>query len=182
MHEINIPETEYWDESREMFITCKATRIKMEHSLVAISKWESKWHKSFLSTKDKTEEEIAYYIRCMILTPDVDPLAVMYIENSVEILDGIQQYMNDSMTATPKLNNENKSRSREIVTSELIYYWMIETGIPVEFQYWHISRLLTLIEVVNFKRTPPKKMSRKELARRNSEINKARRAKYHTKG
>lgn len=181
MLKIEVPITqEGWDEKNERFIEANTKTLCLEHSLVSISTWESKWKKPFFSKEDKTDEETFDYIKCMTLTENVDP--DVYNHLTKENCDTIYKYMNDSMTATTFSKEQAGKPSREIVTSELIYYWMITLNIPTEFQHWHIKRLLTLIQVCNIKNTPPKKMSRKEIASRNAAINAANRAKYHSKG
>lgn len=181
MLQIEVPiNPEGWDEENERFIEANTQTLCLEHSLVAISNWESKWKKPFFSKEDKTDEQTMDYIKCMTLTENVDP--DVYNHLTKENCDAIYKYLNDSMTATTFSKDQTGKASREIVTSELIYYWMIALNIPIEFQHWHIKRLLTLIQVCNIKNTPPKKMSRKEIASRNAAINAANRAKYHSKG
>ena len=180
MLRIIIPECEFWDEVKEEFIHIKAVALQLEHSLVSISKWESKWHKPFLSTKDKTVEEIVDYIRCMTLTQNVNPLSYSFITN--DIIEQVCDYIGDPMTATWFSKEDEKSYSREIITAELIYYWMIALGIPFECQKWHLNRLMTLIRVCNIKNAAPKKLSRKEIAKRNAAINAARRKANKSKG
>lgn len=183
MLRITIPGGELWDEQNQEFITLKEQTLELEHSLLSISKWESKWHKSFLSGREKTEEEILDYVRCMTITRNVDPELYYHLSN--ENIRAINAYIDDPMTATVinELPDGNgKGCSREVITSELVYYWMIAFNIPVEFERWHISRLLTLIRVCEIKNTPPKKMSKKALAARNKAINDARRKQFGTKG
>lgn len=180
MLKITIPETEFWDEQKEEFITVKSKTLVLEHSLVSISKWESKWCKPFLSKKDMSFEETIDYIRCMTLTHNVTPNIYSCItrDNIQEIID----YINAPMTATWFSDDKSGRRSREIITSELIYYWMIALNIPMECQKWHLNRLLTLIRVCNIKNAPPKKMSKKAITSRNAAINAARRQQLNTKG
>lgn len=179
MLKIVVPELELWDEEKQEFSTLKETTIQLEHSLVSISKWESKWHKAFLSKKDKSNEEIIDYIRCMTITQNVPE--DVYYRLSDENMEAINKYIDDPMTAT-YFHDDEQVNSRETVTSELIYYWMIIQNIPVNFEKWHLNRLLSLIKVCNIKNSPPKKMSSKEIMRRNSALNAARRKKYNTKG
>lgn len=179
MLKIVVPELELWDEKKQEFSTLKETTIQLEHSLVSISKWESKWHKAFLSKKDKSNEEIIDYIRCMTITQNVPE--DVYYRLSDENMEAINKYIDDPMTAT-YFHDDEQANSRETVTSELIYYWMIVQNIPVNFEKWHLNRLLSLIKVCNIKNSPPKKMSSKEIMRRNSALNAARRKKYNTKG
>ena len=179
MLKIVVPELELWDEEKQEFSTLKETTIQLEHSLVSISKWESKWHKAFLSKKDKSNEEIIDYIRCMTITQNVPE--DVYYRLSDENMEAINKYIDDPMTAT-YFHDDEQDNSRETVTSELIYYWMIIQNIPVNFEKCHLNRLLSLIKVCNIKNSPPKKMSGKEIMRRNSALNAARRKKYNTKG
>lgn len=179
MLKIVVPELELWDEEKQEFSILKETTIQLEHSLVSISKWESKWHKAFLSKKDKSNEEIIDYIRCMTITQNVPE--DVYYRLSNENMEAINKYIDDPMTAT-YFHDDEQANSRETVTSELIYYWMIIQNIPVNFEKWHLNRLLSLIKVCNIKNSPPKKMSSKEIMRRNSALNAARRKKYNTKG
>ena len=180
MLHIVVPERETFDETTSTFHTTKETKLTLEHSLVSISKWESKWEKPFLSSKDKTKDELLDYIRCMTLTQNVDPY--VYYGLSQQNLDDVVTYINSKMTATTFIEDERRPKNREIITSELIYYWMFSFNIPIECQKWHINRLLTLINVCNEKNKPPRKMSRQEILARNSRLNQQRRSKYHTRG
>ena len=177
---ITIPATEMWDEKNEKFIDIKECRLQLEHSLVSLSKWESKWCKPFLFTNDKTAEEIMDYVRCMTLTTNVSPK--VYYGLTSENIKAINAYIEAPMTATHFGSEQNGSGKREIVTSELIYYWMIALNIPFECQKWHLNRLLTLIRICNIKNQPAKKMSRKEIMSRNAALNAARRKQLGTKG
>lgn len=177
---ITVPFSEYWDDNKQEFIEIKGGTLKLEHSLVSISKWESKWCKSFLNTKEKTDEETMDYIRCMTLTQNVDP--DIYYQLSLQNIEDIKNYINAPMTATVFSDTGDKSVNREVVTAELIYYWMIAYNIPFECQKWHINRLLTLVRVCGVKNNPPKKMAKGELMRRNAALNAARRRQLNTKG
>lgn len=180
MLEITIPATEQWDEVTEQFVSTKEQRLQLEHSLVSLSKWESKWCKSFLYTKEKTFEETLDYIRCMTITPHVAP--EVYRCLTKENIKAINDYIGAPMTATYFNDNRKGHGSREQVTSELIYYWMIALNIPFECQKWHLNRLLTLIRVCNIKNQPPKKMSRSAIMSRNAALNAARRKQLGTTG
>lgn len=175
---IKVPATEVYSEETG-FVNIKETTLTLEHSLKSISKWESKWHKSFLSTKNKTDEEIISYIKCMTINKINDDLVYSFLTK--DNLDSIIHYIEDSHTATT-INDNDTKKSNDIVTSELIYYWMITLNIPYEFENWHINRLLTLIRVCNIKNQPPKKMSRAEIMARNKALNDARKVKAHTTG
>lgn len=177
---IVIPERELYDEISNEFITTKEYKLQLEHSLVSISKWESKWNKAFLDKKPKTSEETIDYIKCMTITQNVPDEAYLGLTSSN--ISDIKKYIDASMTATTFYNNGTRGAIRETVTSELVYYWMISLNIPMECQKWHINRLLTLIRVCNIKNTPPKKMSRNEIMSRNAALNAARRKQLHSNG
>lgn len=180
MLEITIPASEYWDESKQMFITTSEHKLQLEHSLISLSKWESKWCKAFLTKRVKTPEETIDYVRCMTLNPNVKPEVYNYI--TYANLDQINKYIEAPMTATYISDGSNGKTNREQVTAELIYYWMIALNIPFECQKWHLNRLLTLIRVCNVKNQPPRKMSKREIMSRNKAINAARRKQLGTKG
>lgn len=181
MLEITIPATDGWDDEKEEFVICeKEQTITLEHSLVSLSKWESKWKKAFFKDNNKTSEEIIDYIKCMTLTKNVDES--VYYRLSPDNINAIKDYIADPMTATTIASEPNGKVNNEVVTAELIYYWMIALTIPFECQKWHINRLLTLIRVCNVKNNPPKKMSQSQLMSRNAALNAARRKQLHTKG
>ena len=181
MLQITIPANELWDESKEEFIQVKETTLELEHSLVSLSKWESKWCKPFLTKNNKSDEEMLDYIRCMTITPKVKP--EIYYALTRDNITQINDYINAPMTATWFSDDKQKRGSREIITSEIIYYWMIALNIPFECKKWHLNRLLTLIKVCNIKNDPnPKKMSKKSIMSRNAALNAARRKQFETKG
>lgn len=183
MLQIIIPDIEQFDTVNEVFITAKGQTIQLEHSLVSISKWESKWHKPFLGAMEKTDEETLDYIRCMTISQGVDPKLYSRTYFNPDIIKKITAYIDDPMTATWFAEpSKKKTINREIITSELIYYWMIALNIPVEFQKWHLNRLITLIKVCNVKNEPAKKMSKSEIMSRNKALNESRRAAEHSKG
>ena len=180
MLQITIPGWELWDEAKEEFVTKKERTLQLEHSLVSLSKWESKWCRPFLSRHEKTFEETVDYVRCMTLTQNVSPEVYGHLTNG-NILT-INRYIEAPMTATSFSDEQNGKAGKEIVTAELIYYWMIALNIPFECQKWHLNRLLTLIRVCDIKNRPPKKRSQRELARRNTALNAARRKRLNTRG
>lgn len=180
MLQIVIPANELWDESKQEFVNLKEQTLQLEHSLVSLSKWESKWNKAFLSKKPKTDEEVLDYVRCMTLTQNVNP--DVYSRLTEENFTQINEYIDSPMTATCFSEDRNGKTNRDVVTSELIYYWMIALNIPFECQKWHLNRLLTLIRVCNIKNQPPKKMSRKDSMSRYAALNAARKSKLNTKG
>ena len=180
MLQIIVPGAEAWDDKKQEFLYTKEQSLQLEHSLVSVSKWESKWCKPFLSNRDKSVEEILDYIRCMTLTQNVDPN--IYNCLTQDNIDKVNRYIESPMTATYFSEDPNGRKSREVITSELIYYWMVALNIPFECQKWHLNRLLTLIRVCNIKNQPPKKRSKREILSRNAALNEARRKQLNTKG
>ena len=180
MLQITIPAGERWDEGKQEFIQVKGHTLQLEHSLISLSKWESKWCKAFLSNKDKTYEETMDYIKCMTITPNVDPDIYNYLTS--DNINQINEYIGAPMTAAYFSEDKSRKAGREVVTAELIYYWMISLNIPFECQKWHLNRLLALIRVCNIKNQPPKKMSKREIMSRNAALNAARRSQMGTTG
>lgn len=184
MLELIIPESEIWDDVNECFVYSKGTdgkTIQLEHSLISLKKWEEKWHKPFLSDNDKTYQEICDYDRCMTITKGVPESAYDYIPPKT--MEEILNYIQNPMTATwfsnpPNENGTPKMGSREVITAEIIYYWMITFNIPSEYQKWHLNQLITLIKVISIKNAPKKRMTKSEIAKQNAALNAARRAKY----
>ena len=177
---LDIPETELFDEENDKFVYIKKQTIKLEHSLISISKWESKWQKPFLSKDKKTREEILDYIRCMFLTPLQDKNVILGL--SVDDINKIMEYIDSPMTATTVTFFDNKPKTKEeTVTSELIYYWMITAGIPFECEKWHINRLFALLKICSAKNAPKKKAT-KEMMNSQAALNAKRRAAMKSKG
>lgn len=174
-----IPDGELWDEGTERFIVTKGRELCLEHSLLSLSKWESRWEKPFLSTAAKTRDETVDYIRCMTLTRDVDPNLYAFLTDAdIRMVDA---YIAAPMTATT-VRETGEKKNNKLVTSELIYYWMIVRGIPFECEKWHLNRLLMLIRVFDAESQPPKKMSRRDIQRQYQEWNRKRREQWNTKG
>jgi|SRR5580765_29106 hypothetical protein len=180
MLKLTILGEEYFNEKTETFETVGDIDLEMEHSLVSLSKWESKFKKPFLSNEKKTAQETLYYIEAMIISP-IHPSDILFRlseENMVQIND----YIESSESATTFGSMPQLKGVGEVITSELIYYWMVAFTIPFECEYWHLNRLFALIRVCNIKNSKPRKMSRHEIASRNRELNAIRRAQYNTSG
>ena len=180
MLRITIPPFEAYDERAGEFITFEGQTLDMEHSLVSLSKWESKWCRPFLSKATMTDEETMDYIRCMTITPDVDPTTYNYLTN--DNIREIQDYIAAPMTATTFVEDKGGKGNKEVVTNELVYYWMFSLQIPKDCENWHLNRLLTLIRVFSIKNQPPKKMGKKQLMNRYAELNAARRKQLNSSG
>ena len=171
---------EGWDEEKQEFVEPKYKTLQMEHSLISLSKWESKWRKPFYSKKDVSSEEMLDYIKCMTLTEDVDD--DVYNHLTQKNVETIKKYIDNPMTATTFRKDTKNPTNGETITSELIYYWMISSNIPFECQEWHLNRLITLIRVCSIKNAPPKKMSKRDIMSRNAALNASRRKQMNTKG
>lgn len=180
MLQIKTPDIELYDEANNRFITRKGCVLTMEHSLLSLAKWESKWHIPFLTDKQQTIEQTIDYYRCMTITKNVDPSIYESIDQ--KIAEEINDYINDPMTATWFNNTSSSKEDRSVITAEIIYYQMIALGIPFECEKWHLNRLMTLIRVVSAKNAPPKKMSKNEILAQQRRLNAERRAKMKTKG
>lgn len=179
MLQITLP-VELWDEGKQEFVYLPGQTLELEHSLAALSKWESKMGKPFLTKDAKTYEESLEYLKCMMLTPGVT-------EDTYEYLMGhklklIDDYINSSMTATTLPPNRGRKGRPEIITAEVIYYWMIAMQIPAEYEYWHLNKLITLIGVCNAKNSPTKKRSSDEILRDQMALNAERCKQLNSKG
>lgn len=177
---LHVDQMEMYDEEKEEFVVSDAVTLELEHSLVSLSKWESIFEKPFLGGKDKTKEEIVAYVRAMTLTPDVSPEVFDRLGN--EHFNKINEYINAKMSATWFSESQNNRTNTEIVTAELIYYWMVAFSLPQEYQYWHLTKLLTLIRVCNLKNSKPKRMSANEARSRQREINERRLREMNSSG
>ena len=178
---ITIPDQELYNEATEEFVNVKGRELCLEHSLVSLSKWESKIHKPFLTKEDKSRTESIEYIKCMTITQHVDDDFYKSIPNAV--INEVSAYIENPMTATSFSEQEEKRTiNREVITAEIIYYWMVALQIPMECQKWHLNRLLTLINVCNIKNQPKKKMTRGQIHARNTALNAARRERFNSAG
>lgn len=185
MLKITIPDiNDGWDSNKKQFVTQKGATLTLEHSLVSLQKWESKWHVPYMTTDNKSVEMIMDYIKCMVVFPhEFDENVLNYIPK--EELNKVIKYINDPMTATTFSDSSKqagKSNKKEIITAEVIYYWMIALNIPMDYRKWHLNQLLTLIHVCEIKNAPQEKMSRNEILARNRALNAQRKAKMHSRG
>lgn len=179
MLKLTLPETEVYDESRNEFVLLPKVKLKLEHSLVSLSKWESIHKKAFMGPNQKTREETISYIECMCLGSNPQGLRTRLTQDQLTI---INQYISDKATATTFREIPGQRGSREVVTAEIIYYWMVAMNVPLECENWHLDKLFSLLRVISLKSAPAKKMSRNELIARNRELNAQRRAALNTTG
>lgn len=177
---ITVPGVEHYDEAKQEFVTVGDVVLELEHSLVSLSKWESKFEKAFLEAGERSPEELIGYIKAMTLTPEVPP--EVYDRFSAANYEEVNAYINAKMTATWFHEDRNSPKSREVVTSELIYYWMTVFTIPFTCETWHLNRLFTLIRIANIKQEKPKKQARADTAAQRRELNAKRKAALGTTG
>jgi hypothetical protein len=176
---INVKEQEFYDSEKGMFFNTKPASLRMEHSLISIAKWEAFWEKPYLRTEGMTPgisgiQEERYYIKCMIIGDVANYIPDILMQNHVK---KIQEYIVRPYSATKVYRRGPQIPRRQIVTTELIYYWMIRFGIPMECQRWHFNRLLMLIDVCNVKDSAGGKkgaLSSADAAKYMHELNKAR--------
>jgi hypothetical protein len=177
---IVVPGIEMFDETSHEFVTKDDVTLELEHSLVSLSKWESEYEKPFLGKGEKTADEVRGYIKAMTMTPNVPE--EIFLKLSQGNIEMINEHIDAKMTATWFSEAPGAPQSRDVITAELIYYWMITFQIPFECENWHLNRLFTLIRVCNIKQAKPTKMSRAEITARNRELNAQRRAQLGSKG
>lgn len=179
---INVPSVDLFDETKQEFVTFNGESLMLEHSLVSLSKWESFTEKPFLGKESKTLDETLEYVRLMTITPVNSP--EVYEHLSPSNFKAINDYIDSKMTATWFKASPQSKGNDEIITAEIIYYWMIALQIPFECQYWHLNRLLTLVKVMNLKNSPDKKDTRvtqDDIAARRA-LNDSRLAELNTTG
>lgn len=180
MLRLKIAPTEMWDERKQEFVQTGERELMLEHSLVSLAKWESKWQKPFLDQKPKTGEEMLDYVRCMTITQNVSPET--YSRLTTDNMAEIERYISQPMTATVFPAEGRGNRNGEKTTAELIYYWMVALNIPFECEKWHLNRLLALIRVCNLKNQPARKKSQRAVLQENRALNAARKQRLKTRG
>ena len=180
MLRLKIAPTEMWDERKQEFVQTGERELMLEHSLVSLAKWESKWQKPFLDQKPKTGDEMLDYVRCMTITQNVSPET--YSRLTTGNMAEIEQYISRPMTATTFSAEQHGNRNGEKTTAELIYYWMVTLSIPFECEKWHLNRLLALIRVCNLKNQPARRKSQRAILQENRALNAARRQRLRTRG
>lgn len=180
MLEIVIPEGEVFNDDTQSFIKIKRCKLRLEHSLLSVSRWESRWEKPFLSKEQKTMEETIDYVKCMTINGGIPEETYLALTQNDYL--AIRAYIESPMTATTFSKAFQTKVSREVITSEIIYFWMISQQIPFECEKWHLNRLLTLIKVCSIKNAPEKKRSKRDIMSRNAQINAKRRSKLKSKG
>lgn len=188
MLHIVVPQREWLNEETNEFIYSKETSLTLEHSLISLSNWEMRFEKPFLNNeKTLSKDELIEYVKCMTVQPkNVDDLVYLSLYYCDDLLEEISKYINKNMTATwfseDEIAKPSNPYNREIITSEVIYYWMVKFGIPVQFEKWHLNRLMTLIRVFEAKETKPKKRSRNEIMASRRALNEKRKKMLNTRG
>lgn len=182
---VTIPAKEYYDSKQNLFFETKEQTLTLEHSLISVSNWEAKWKQAFLSSKEKTPEQVIDYIRCMTINKNVDPQ--VYNMLPANVIKQITDYIQDPMTATtfgdsPEDKKNNNSKKKRVITSEELYYDMAALGVPFECEKWHLNRLMVLLRIGSIRNQPPKKMSKRDIMSRNRSLNEARKRAMHTTG
>lgn len=172
--------SEYFDNDTQTFETVGTVELELEHSLLSLSKWESKHQKPFLSNSGRSTEEVLDYIEAMIMTPEYPQDIIGRLDQSN--LDAINKYIESKESATTFGSMPERRGRGEVITAELIYYWMVAFNIPFECERWHLNRLFALIRICNIKNSKPTKISRHEMMARNRELNEKRKAEFNTKG
>ena len=180
MLEVKVEGQDLFNEDTEEWIRVNPTVLKLEHSLISVSKWETIYKKAFLGREEKTAKEILDYVKCMTLSPK-EPSDLVYTCLTNAQIKEIFDYVNDTKSATTVKHIGGK-KNNELITSELVYYWMFANQIPMDCEKWHFSRLMKLIEIFSAKNQPDKKMPRREALSKQAALNKARRAKLGTRG
>jgi hypothetical protein len=173
---------ELFDDKLNEFVERKEFILELEHSLIALSKWESKWEKPYMGTEKKTTEEVLGYIQCMCMTSDIPP--EVFLNLTSEHFKEVNAYVDAKMSATWFNDRPTGPGRKEIITAEIIYYWMISLNIPFECENWHLNRLITLIKVCSSKNAPAKtnKMGKAEMLAERNRLNAKRKAEANSRG
>lgn len=180
MLKITVPGTEFFVEETSEFDMADPVDLHLEHSLISLSKWESKYLRPFLGKEGKSTQELFYYIEAMIVSDNYpENIAQRFSQPNI---DTINAYIDSAQSATIFGTMPEQKGRGEVITSELIYYWMVAFNIPFEVETWHLNRLFALIRICNLKNSNPKKRSRGEVARERAEINRKRREQLGTSG
>lgn len=180
-----------FDQRTQTFLPrAKSRRIRLEHSLISISKWEEETKRKYFSKLEgpKTAEDMLFYIKCMSLDGPIEDNLLRCI--SQQQLNKVTAYVNASRTATTIIDHGDKN-SGEVLTSEIIYYYMAAFRLPSYTEKWHLSRLLTLIRVASDKQSQgskdkrgskPNKVNYNDKFNSYASINARNRAILHSKG
>ena len=176
MLELYIPDSDFFDEETNEFITAQGGLFKFEHSLYSMSLWEAKYKKAFLELKKYTNDELTDYIAFMCQTR-LDPLLI-----TTEVTRQVLEYIADSRTATRIQNGNTRQAKTTVLTSEVIYSMMVAYNVPFETQHWHLNRLMTLLQVISIRQSPQKKKSTQEVYEENHKLNELRKQQLKTKG
>jgi hypothetical protein len=171
---------ESYDEINDRFTHAELFRLELQHSLVSLSKWEAKFEKPFLGEGEKTDEELLWYIEAMHQGPELPKDFAVHMTQSD--FQAVNDYLNAKNTATWFSSVDDEKSKNEVITAEIIYYWLVSLNVPFEVEHWHLNRLMTLIRVINEKNAPPKKLTREQIIERNRRLNEERQRKYNTTG
>lgn len=173
---------ELFDERTQEFVNTEDVVLHLEHSLISLSKWESKHNKPFLGPEKKVQEDVIEYIKAMVLDDNVPDDVFNRLGN--DNINAISEYISSTQSATTFVETpQQKSRARsEIITAELIYFWMVSYNVPWECETWHLNKLFALLKVCNIKNSKEKPMSPSEIAKRNRDLNAERKQKLGTSG
>ena len=174
---LTLPTDENWNPVTEEFVIYPEATVSFNHCLLSVAKWEEIWKKPFLRThgreKGLSVSELLSYIECMVEGDIPENLAQRLTR---EHLEQISEYIKDKKTATI-LKHSTHGGSGDFITSEYLYYYLSAYQMPFDIcERWHLSRLLTLLEIASIKNTPEKKMSKGAILSQNAALNKARRA------
>lgn len=177
---ITILGDEHYNEVTNEFSHHGNVVLEFEHSLVSVSKWESKFIKPFLTDDPKTAEEMLYYIECMILTKDY-PSNILDALTQTNVRE-INEYIASPQSGTVFKETKQYRKNPEQISAELIYYWLVAYKIPFECETWHLNRLFALIRICSIKNDTGNKKSPREQAQSNAQLNEERKRQFNTNG